>query len=180
LNANVNSCILNDETIIATLLNEIKTKTYIYILTSSKLALFNVFFRKILQIFEFCDRICFVVIDEIHLMKNWFNWRSKYDRFCELRSILSRIIFFSSLRSLSKRVNRETHQEVEIQRECEAYTRIDESKKNILQRLKYSRCFHRQFRRSSFFDCECQSIIKKNHFVWRKNSNAYRCETNVD
>ncbi len=94
MNANVNSCILNDEIIIVTLLNEIKTKTYFHILISSKLALFNVFFRKILQNFEFCDRICFVVIDEIHLMKDWFNWRSKYDRFCELRSILSHIIFF--------------------------------------------------------------------------------------
>jgi superfamily II DNA helicase RecQ len=93
LNANVNSCILNDEIIIVTFLNEIKTKTYSHILTSSKFALFNVFFKKVLQDFEFCDRICLVVIDEIHLMKNWFNWRSKYDRFCELRSILCRIIF---------------------------------------------------------------------------------------
>jgi hypothetical protein len=74
-------------------MNEIKTRTYIHILTSSKLALFNVSFRKILQTFDFCDRVCLVVIDEIHLMKNWFNWRIKYDRFCELRSILSRIIF---------------------------------------------------------------------------------------
>jgi hypothetical protein len=93
LNANINSCILNDEIIIVTFLNEIKTKIDFHILTSSKLALFNVFFKKILQDFEFCDRICLVVIDETHLMKNWFNWRSKYDRFCELRSILSRIIF---------------------------------------------------------------------------------------
>jgi hypothetical protein len=51
LNANVNSCILNDEIIIATFLNEIKTRTYIHILTSSKLALFNDVFRKVLQIF---------------------------------------------------------------------------------------------------------------------------------
>jgi hypothetical protein len=79
-----------------------------------------------------------------------------------------------------RRVNRETHQEVEIQRECEAYTRIDESRENILQRSKYSRCFHRQFRRSSLFDRECQSIIEKNHLVWRKNSNVYRCKTDVD
>jgi hypothetical protein len=70
LNANVNSCILNNEIIIVTLLNEIKTKTYSHILTSLKLALFNVFFKKILQDFEFCDRICLVVIDETHLMKN--------------------------------------------------------------------------------------------------------------
>ncbi len=70
LNVNVNSCILNDEIIIATLLNEIKTRTYIHILTNSKLALFNVFFRKILQTSEFCDRICLVVIDETHLMKD--------------------------------------------------------------------------------------------------------------
>jgi superfamily II DNA helicase RecQ len=70
LNANVNSCILNDEIIIVTLLNKIKTRTYFHILINSKLALFNVFFRKILQDFEFCDRICLVVIDEIHLMKD--------------------------------------------------------------------------------------------------------------
>jgi hypothetical protein len=70
LNANVNSCILNDEIIIVTLLNEIKTKTYFHILINSKLALFNVFFKKVLQDFEFYDRICLVVIDEIHLMKD--------------------------------------------------------------------------------------------------------------
>jgi hypothetical protein len=73
LNANVNSCILNDEIIIVTFLNEIKMKTYFHILINSKLALFNVFFKNFLQNFEFCDRICLVVIDEIHLMKNWFN-----------------------------------------------------------------------------------------------------------
>jgi hypothetical protein len=94
LNANVNSCILNDEIIIVTLLNKIKTKTYFHILTSSKLALFNVFFKKVLQDFEFCDRICLVVIDETHLMKDWFSWRNKYNRFCELRNILFRIISF--------------------------------------------------------------------------------------
>jgi superfamily II DNA helicase RecQ len=94
LNENVNSCILNNEIIITTFLNEIKTRMYIHILTSSKLALFNVFFKKVLQIFEFCDRIYFVVIDEIHLIKDWFNWRIKYDHFCELRNILFRIISF--------------------------------------------------------------------------------------
>jgi hypothetical protein len=70
LNVNVNSCILNDEIIIVTFLNEIKTKTYFHILINSKFALFNVFFKKVLQDFEFCDRICFVVINETHLMKN--------------------------------------------------------------------------------------------------------------
>jgi hypothetical protein len=102
LNANVKLCILNDDIIIETLLNEIKTKTYIHILTSSKFALFNVSFRKVLQTFDFCDRICLVVIDEIYLMRNWFNWRIKYDLFCKLRNILSRIIFFSSFRLFSK------------------------------------------------------------------------------
>ncbi len=70
LNANIKSCILNDDIIIETLLNEIKTKTYIHILTNSKLALFNVSFKKVLQTFDFCDRVYLVVIDEIHLMKN--------------------------------------------------------------------------------------------------------------
>ncbi len=93
LNVNVKSCILNDDIIIKTLLNEIKTRMYIHILTSLKFALFNVSFRKVLQIFDFCDRIYLVIIDEIYLMKNWFNWRIKYDRFYELRSILFRIIF---------------------------------------------------------------------------------------
>ncbi len=65
----------------------------VHILTSSKFALFNVSFKKVLQTFDFCDRVCLVVIDETHLMKDWFSWRFKYDRFCELRSILSRIIF---------------------------------------------------------------------------------------
>jgi hypothetical protein len=55
LNANVKSCILNDDIIIKTLLNEIKMKTYIHILTSLKLALFNISFRKVLQSFNFCN-----------------------------------------------------------------------------------------------------------------------------
>jgi hypothetical protein len=70
LNVNVKSCILNDDIIIKTLLNEIKTRMYIHILTSLKFALFNVSFRKVLQIFDFCDRIYLVIIDEIYLMKN--------------------------------------------------------------------------------------------------------------
>jgi hypothetical protein len=88
--------------------------------------------------------------------------------------------FFRHFDHFRRWANRETHQEVEIQRKCKAYTRIDESKKDIFQYSKYSRCFHRQFRRFSLFDRECQSIIEKNHFVWRKNSNAYRCKTDVD
>jgi hypothetical protein len=172
---------INDDIIIETLLNEIKTRTYIHILTSSKLALFNVSFKKVLQTFDFCDRVYFVVINETHLMKNWFNWRIKYDCFCELRNILSRIIFFfRHFDHFRRRINRETHQKIEIQRECKVYTRIDESKKDFFQHLKYSRCFHNQFRRFSLFNRECQSIIEKNHFIWKKNSNVYRCEINVD
>jgi hypothetical protein len=88
--------------------------------------------------------------------------------------------FFRHFDHFRRRVNRETHQEIEIQWKCEVYTRIDESREDIFQRSEYSRCFHRQFRRFSLFDREYQSIIEKNHFVWRKNLNAYRCETNVD
>jgi hypothetical protein len=70
LNANVKSCILKNDIIIETFLNEIKTKMYIYILTSSKFALFNVLFKKVLQSFDFCNRIYFVVINEIYLIKD--------------------------------------------------------------------------------------------------------------
>jgi hypothetical protein len=79
-----------------------------------------------------------------------------------------------------RRSNRETRQKIEIQRKCENYKSIDESKRNSLQRLKYSRYFHRQFRRFSLSDRECQRITEKDHFVRRKSSNAYQCETDVD
>ncbi len=73
--------------------------------------------------------------------------------------------FFRHFDHFRRRVNRETHQKIEIQREYEDYTRIDESKEDIFQHSKYSRRFHHQFRKSSFFDRECQLIIEKNHFV---------------
>jgi hypothetical protein len=82
---------------------------------------------------------------------------------CEAFCFVS--FFFRHFDHFRKRINRETHQEIKIQRECEVYTQIDELKKNTFQCSKYSRCFHRQFRRSSLFDRECQSIIEKNHFV---------------
>ncbi len=181
LSANVNFCILNDEIIIATFLNEIKTKMYIHILTNSKLALFNVFFKKNLANFR--------ILRSNLSRRHW--WNSSDERLIQLtkqiwsslrtaKHFVSYHFSFRHFDHFRRRVHRETHQEVEIQRECETYTRIDESKKDILQRSKYSRCFHRQFRKSSLFDRECQSIIEKNHLVWRKNSNVYQCEINVD
>jgi superfamily II DNA helicase RecQ len=162
LNANVKSCILNDDIIIKTLLNEIKMKTYIHILTSLKLALFNVSFRKILQTFDFCDRICLVVIDEIHLMKNWFNERIKYDRFYELRNILFRIIFLFIISIiLEDELIAKLIKKLKFNENVKFIHESMNRKKNILQRSEYSRCFHRQFRRFSLFDRECQSIIEK-------------------
>jgi hypothetical protein len=73
MNSKINFCVLNDEIITKKLLNEIKYKTYIHILINSKIALFNEFFRKILQSFIFRKRFVLVVINEIHLMKNWSN-----------------------------------------------------------------------------------------------------------
>jgi hypothetical protein len=59
---------------------------------------------------------------------------------CEAFCFVS--FFFRHFDHSRRRVNRETYQEVEIQRKCKAYTRIDESKEDILQRSEYSRCFH--------------------------------------
>jgi superfamily II DNA helicase RecQ len=53
-----------------------------------------------LQSFNFRERLILVVIDEIHLMKNWSNWRSDYERLNELRNILSRIVFFFAISAI--------------------------------------------------------------------------------
>jgi superfamily II DNA helicase RecQ len=94
MNFDINSCVLNDETITKKLLIEIKYEIYIHILINFELVLFNDFFREILQSFSFRERLILVVIDEIYLMKNWNNWRFDYERLDELWSILSRSIFF--------------------------------------------------------------------------------------
>jgi superfamily II DNA helicase RecQ len=73
MNLKINSCVFNDEIITKKLLIEIKYEMYIHILINSKIALFNEFFREILQSFIFRERFMLVAIDEIHLMKNWSN-----------------------------------------------------------------------------------------------------------
>ncbi len=70
MNSNIKSCVFNDEIIIKKLLNEIKYEMYNHVLINSKFALFNEFFKIILQSFFFRERLVLVVIDEIHLMKN--------------------------------------------------------------------------------------------------------------
>ncbi len=70
MNSKINSCVFNDEIITKKLLIEIKYETYIHILINSKIALFNEFFREILQSSIFRERLVLVAIDEIHLMKN--------------------------------------------------------------------------------------------------------------
>jgi hypothetical protein len=70
MNSNINACVFNEKTITKELLIEIKYEIYIHILINSKLALFNDFFREVLQNFSFRERLILVVIDEIHLMKN--------------------------------------------------------------------------------------------------------------
>ncbi len=70
MNLKINSCVFNDEIITKKLLIEIKYEMYIHILINSKIALFNEFFREILQSFIFRERFMLVAIDEIHLMKN--------------------------------------------------------------------------------------------------------------
>jgi superfamily II DNA helicase RecQ len=94
MNSKINSCVFNDEIITKKLLIEIKYDTYIHILINSKIALFNEFFREILQNFTFRERLVLVAIDEIHLMKNWSNWWFDYERLDELRNMLFKFVFF--------------------------------------------------------------------------------------
>ncbi len=70
MNSNINVYVFNEKTITKELLIEIKYEIYIHILINSKFALFHDFFREVLQNFNFRERLIFVVIDEIHLMKN--------------------------------------------------------------------------------------------------------------
>jgi hypothetical protein len=110
MNSKINSCVFNDEIITKKLLIEIKYETYIYILINSKIALFNEFFRKILQSFIFRERLVFIAVDEIYLVKNWNNWRSDYERLDELRNMLFRFIsFFCDLDDLEKSINYSVH-----------------------------------------------------------------------
>jgi superfamily II DNA helicase RecQ len=102
MNSNINACVFNEKTITKELLIEIKYEIYIHILINSKFALFNDSFREVLQSFSFRERLILVVIDEIHLMKNWSNWRSDYERLNELRNILFRIVFFFAISAILK------------------------------------------------------------------------------
>jgi superfamily II DNA helicase RecQ len=100
MNSNIKSCVFNDEIIIKKLLNEIKYEMYNHILINSKFVLFNEFFKVVLQSSFFRERLVLVVIDEIHLMKNWNNWRFDYERFDELRSMLSRFVLFFAISTI--------------------------------------------------------------------------------
>jgi superfamily II DNA helicase RecQ len=73
MNSNIKSCVFNDEIIIKKLLNEIKYEMYNHILINFELVLFNESFKVVLQSSFFRERLVLVVIDEIHLMKNWSN-----------------------------------------------------------------------------------------------------------
>ncbi len=70
MNSNIKSCIFNDEIIIKKLLNEIKYEMYNHILINFELILFNESFKIVLQSSFFRERLVFVAINEIHLMKN--------------------------------------------------------------------------------------------------------------
>jgi superfamily II DNA helicase RecQ len=94
MNSNIDACVFNEKTITKKLLIEIKYEIYIHILINSEFALFNDSFREVLQSFNFRERLIFVAIDEIHLVKNRNNWRLDYERLDEMRNILSRIVFF--------------------------------------------------------------------------------------
>jgi superfamily II DNA helicase RecQ len=102
MNSNIKSCVFNDEIIIKKLLNEIKYETYNHVLINSKLVLFNEFIKVVLQSSFFRERLVFVVIDEIHLMKNWSSWRFDYERFDELRNMLSRSMLFFAISTILK------------------------------------------------------------------------------
>jgi superfamily II DNA helicase RecQ len=102
MNSNIKSCVFNDEIIIKKLLNEIKYEMYNHVLINSKFALFNEFFKIVLQNSFFRERLVLVAIDEIHLMKNWSDWRFDYERFDELRNMLFRSMFFFAISTILK------------------------------------------------------------------------------
>lgn len=78
-----------------TRLIEIKKQIYTHILTSFELVLSNDDFRSvIMQNFSFQKQPDLMSIDEVHLMKNWKKFRSRYAKINRFRSIFFRIISF--------------------------------------------------------------------------------------
>lgn len=75
LNAEVNPCILNAETMSDDdeLLNRVKLDIHTHVLTSPELALSNASVREAFQTPAFRDRLVLIAIDEVHLVKDWAN-----------------------------------------------------------------------------------------------------------
>jgi superfamily II DNA helicase RecQ len=47
-----------------------------------------------LQNSSFQEKLNLIIVDEIHLIFQWFEWRKTYERLEEFRNIMSRFIFF--------------------------------------------------------------------------------------
>jgi superfamily II DNA helicase RecQ len=54
----------------------------------------NAIFKKMLQDSSFQERLNLIIVDEIHLIFQWFEWRKTYECLEEFRSIVFRFIFF--------------------------------------------------------------------------------------
>ncbi len=54
----------------------------------------NAIFKRMLQNSSFQEKLNLIIVDEIHLIFQWFEWRKTYERLEEFRNIMSRFIFF--------------------------------------------------------------------------------------
>ncbi len=87
-------CVYNSKTSSFRLLKKIKKKCYIHVLINSKMIIQNAIFKKMLQDSSFQERLNLIIVDEIHLIFQWFEWRKTYECLEEFRSIVFRFIFF--------------------------------------------------------------------------------------
>lgn len=92
LNVDVSFCVLNENILTNELLFQIQFDQYIHVLTNFEFAIKNDSFKKIMQFFDFRNKLVLMMINETHLIKNWVEWRSEYDRLNELKSILFRFV----------------------------------------------------------------------------------------
>ena len=104
MNVKINFCVLNAKIMKNDddLLNRIKFDMHTHILTNFEFAFINALIRNVFQTFIFRDRFVLIAVDEVHLMKNWINWRSNYDRFDKLRNMLFRFVFFFATSAILK------------------------------------------------------------------------------
>ncbi len=86
--------VYNSKTSSSRLLKNIKMKCYTHVLINSKVIIQNAIFKEMLQDSNFQEKLNLIIVDEIHLIFQWFEWRKIYKRFEEFWNIVFRFIFF--------------------------------------------------------------------------------------